>query len=694
MQWFHIVSASIVFVMFVEKRSCAAVSDNESVQSADIQTALNSSSDQYDKNSVTETIEFWNQHIRRIKFAKRKDFILMVGDDDSEKTALTLFLIENDLIVIETEPFKFIYRDRNDLINKFQKNIFPELITDDKSGLEYYIFPSWNLTTDAKHEISTLFFAQRILNFADNVKLVFVINHRWFPPIHSESNKRRYLREFITNATMWMTNIRNIPLNYYSLVVTNLETEHNDTNDIINVSIVLENLYEDLTIENGKPNTSDKQKRINVNNMKFINALLEEVSGRFTRIAILREGNQTGSVYDMPLLQSERIKISEHIRNFTQYISKDKVGFDFPISNQTYQQIPELIKEIQTFLANDIAKIISSIDDFFWQKEKQHLDVKILIEIMYTGYIYISEVNSVELVDFSKQLLNAANKLKIHLISDLSKNLFNHIEFHNYLVAKCNNKTQSKLSFNVSSSINRTKTYLRESQTWYAFIFAMNLILSKYSIQKDIELYSADVSKLMAEFSIGEFEEKNLDDTQLRQFLKRIDSDIYKLVENMTINSLKMNAMKSLLNQTMKGYIKYECSKEKMTIFGYYIKLSDIFSIPCVKRVRFIEVFALNAVFIDADIDKTGEKAQITIVATIWHIIGVRKFILNGKPGEPYASQNSGSTNGNNGKPGNPGGTAGNFIGIGETFINDKNLEIHVNGGKGGPGETGQHGTG
>lgn len=44
--------------------------------------------------------------------------------------------------------------------------------------------------------------------------------------------------------------------------------------------------------------------------------------------------------------------------------------------------------------------------------------------------------------------------------------------------------------------------------------------------------------------------------------------------------------------------------------------------------------------------------------------------------------------------PGGPGGKGGNFLGIGKRFINDKNLQIHVNGGRGGTGQNGAAGDG
>lgn len=108
---------------------------------------------------------------------------------------------------------------------------------------------------------------------------------------------------------------------------------------------------------------------------------------------------------------------------------------------------------------------------------------------------------------------------------------------------------------------------------------------------------------------------------------------------------------------------------------------------------KFIEIFCLNNLFLDADIDKTGKEAQVSLIAPKWHIIGNRKIILNGVNASPYAyigmDGKVGSVNGEHGKPGKPGISAGRVLCIGNTFLHSQALEIHMNGGNGG---SGQHG--
>lgn len=117
----------------------------------------------------------------------------------------------------------------------------------------------------------------------------------------------------------------------------------------------------------------------------------------------------------------------------------------------------------------------------------------------------------------------------------------------------------------------------------------------------------------------------------------------------------------------------------------------------CEKMPKFIEIFALNNFFIDADIDHYGKEIQLSIIASNWEIIGDRKIMLNGVPGKSHvrdsaANGDNSNFDGKPGIPGNSGSSAGCFLAIGDKFINDKNLKVHLSGGSGAPGQNGGNG--
>ncbi|XP_055303228.1 uncharacterized protein LOC129568912 [Sitodiplosis mosellana] len=99
------------------------------------------------------------------------------------------------------------------------------------------------------------------------------------------------------------------------------------------------------------------------------------------------------------------------------------------------------------------------------------------------------------------------------------------------------------------------------------------------------------------------------------------------------------------------------------------------------------------------DINKTGQKLQLSLIAPTWHVIGDRQINLEGKDAEPHPEPKAEDgkigryeIDGKNGLPGKPGGAAGHFMGIGNNFFNMENLQINIGGGKGGAGQHGGNG--
>lgn len=139
-----------------------------------------------------------------------------------------------------------------------------------------------------------------------------------------------------------------------------------------------------------------------------------------------------------------------------------------------------------------------------------------------------------------------------------------------------------------------------------------------------------------------------------------------------------------------------ECSFDRIVVKGVNISIQEVLdeNEDCMNEAKFIEIFSLNVLNIDADINKTGQSAQISFIAPTWIVDGERKIILDGEPGEPHLSLTAfgGSGEFRHGKPGKPGGSAGCFFGIANEIIDGMNLEIHLNGGDGGPGQNGGRG--
>lgn len=136
------------------------------------------------------------------------------------------------------------------------------------------------------------------------------------------------------------------------------------------------------------------------------------------------------------------------------------------------------------------------------------------------------------------------------------------------------------------------------------------------------------------------------------------------------------------------------CVSKGLFVDGIKINMSEILNIECLEKATFVTIYALDTFLIDDDFNKTGTIAQLMVIAPKWEVIGSRKIILDGPNAQQlkpdYAPSGIGKFK--DGKPGKPGGSGGSFLGFGSEFINDANLEIHVNGGIGGFGQYGGNG--
>lgn len=651
------------------------------------------------KESVRNTLDFLNEKAKKFKFAKRKELVLVLGDAAQSKITLILFLIESEMKAIPAHPYRFKYVDRYDLINKLSESDIPELITDNKSGVDYYIFPGWNRTVDVKRELSVLHFVDQVYDFANGIKLLFVLHSTVFDYTEDSFENRSYLREFVTNYTIWIKDTSKF-LKSVSLVVTDVPIDpdqyRDDEYEIEHTASILRMVQRDFEDENKDNAISPEEKALNVRKINFIQMFLEKGRTRYNRIAILRAAHTSGSLYEIAILKKEKKVISFNIRNNMRYMSK-KIGvLTFPISKELKQQLPVLIEGVQEFLITDLLDINSGFVDFFVQKESQITDLEVLHDIFIEGIKYVSKINSTELNQFAKELLGAINELKVDLLPNLLKILLDHIKLQSYLKSMGKNDTQNQIQF--VDGLNIIKIYLEESKTWYDFAIRLHDELSDYNVQRDVIEYRRDVARIMAQLSIEKYEKKNVNDTNLRQFLSRIGSNLYQQVENMTVNFYKMNAIKMILNQTININLYSSCSSNGVQVKGYNVKLSEVVDINCFEKANFVELYAVNRFFIDTDIDKTGKKAQLTMIAKTWDIVGNHRIILDGEPGEPHEpvpddiGRPKNGENGKPGKPGKPGGSAGHLVAIGNNFFNDDNLEIHINGGVGGPGQDGEQG--
>lgn len=137
------------------------------------------------------------------------------------------------------------------------------------------------------------------------------------------------------------------------------------------------------------------------------------------------------------------------------------------------------------------------------------------------------------------------------------------------------------------------------------------------------------------------------------------------------------------------------CLSNKLVVKGNTIRMSEILNITCLSTAKYIQLFALESVIIDKNFTKSGQ-VQLAIIAPKWEIYNQTKIVLDGNSLFPLHSIKDQAASGigryKDGKPGKPGESSGSFLGIGKEFVNAENLQIHLNGGDGWPGQHGGNG--
>lgn len=666
------------------------------------------------ENPSNSIMNFLEDQIEVLPFAKYEKLVFVFGAEHTNKTTLILFLADADLEAIETSPNsgQFVFVDRDGPLNQYHANIDPDLIPDlipnRERGLEFYVMPDPKIvTSDVAHDITGTHITQRLLKFAVGVKFLLVIDYLSVKDVADASNpKRDEIKQVVRHTTNLIKDLDKYN-NSFALVVTHYTAEpnHTDARDYVDVINVLLKVRDELEKEMNQHDTPEEERRKISKDIRCIDIVRyqhvdpDTMEKTYPKIGIFRLANQTGMVRDMEYLQKLKFHIRAIIQENCDYIPKEDVDFFYSVQDESKNYIPELIKIGQQRILEDISNINFEINDFHEQFEKRNFEIKQLYDTMTRGYEIVSQISTIDPRNFVKQILEAADILGIEISNEVINTILKHIEFIDFMEELQNIEIMKR--FQVDSGLEKTKRFLEESIEWYNFLMDLHDILSQYEIQKNVIDYEDNVTKIFEMSAIHEHEKKNVTDIGLKQLLDGVGSTLPSNIESLTVNFYKLRSLENVLQRTMMDQATPFCSPGKIEVRGYNIKISSYNEMNCTGNITFIEIFAMNKVFIDDDIEKTGDKVQLFIIAPTWEIIGNRQFILNGKDADPHKPPKAsdgyppglGSANGVHGFPGNPGGPAGCFLGIADKYVDDKNLKIFLNGGHGGPGQDGGHGT-
>ncbi|XP_031629644.1 uncharacterized protein LOC116344923 [Contarinia nasturtii] len=388
-------------------------------------------------------------------------------------------------------------------------------------------------------------------------------------------------------------------------------------------------------------------------------------------------------------LPDTKILIKSFVKDLDKYKdSKDKLKIK--LGAQQY---------LKEKLINRASDIFAEIEKFYLNQEKKTSDLSVIDATMTLGYERLFASSSSDL--WSTKDLRRFRNLIIRFVSDLKIEIPDEIfdDFKSTINTIFSLKLPSEdILSNLlkNDAVKKTKIYLFETIEWYKLLHVVHTALSEYKMQNKTEFGKAnDMIKSVSALIKGkENKSFKLSQTKILEYAKRIDQikNTFNL-KQMILNSNKLKMFNGLLGLVTQNSTS-DKSSNRLLVKGYNVKLSDFKNDINSNEIQHIRVFALNKIFVDIDIDKTGKENQILFIAPEVEVVSERTIILNGASGESHdvPAPNEAvapGAKGNGGKAGKPGGPAGKFSCIAFKFSNSGGLKIQANGGTGGPGQNG-----
>lgn len=656
-------------------------------------------------NSAESILAYVEEHSANFHLGSKNDVVLVFGAAGSNKNILTSLITNTHLESIESDGefrvIKVYYKNA-----EFDKTI-PNLLTDEQNDVDFYDCPAISNPKDVDEELTATSTLQKLLNFAQSIKFLFIVSHAQLT-----GDDGSVFLELVRYATGLIKDVEKYR-DGIALAVTYVPNSEDDASNVESVTNSLQQIKNDLS-KKVPDATGDEERQQTEREVLFIDTLLEKTESGHTKIGVMQNPDRAGLLSEMPLIQNEKTTILKIINENLRYIRKEDNDFRFTISDTSKEKISNFVNLLNNQLVSQFNTISADLRSFLLGKEK--LSSNSLDESVNSTSVIdhqLLQITSIEPKTFTKQLTEVINHLGINLPIGHLKKFVTIIEFLDFLqLFSSNNLT---IPVEIQNQIEDQKAYINNSQSWYKTMHQLHRILSYNLVQ--IQVNNFDGSKIMGTSINGENTELLVSDLDLESTFKPINNSyVYDLIRDYKINAFKLKLLQGVWNQTMQPF-SHECSSDgkQLVIKGYNVLVSDIMKLDCWSSATHIEIFALNIIFLDANIDKPS--GYLSIIAPEWEIGSTLdiKITLNGANGVNYTTpaqqgikfpdrsdRPEGTTpreklvypeKGENGAPGIPGEAGGKFFGIGRLINTDfATLDIYAFGGNGGDGQDGGKG--
>ncbi|CAH1406501.1 unnamed protein product [Nezara viridula] len=652
---------------------------------------------------IKNIYDFLKNGDKQIKYSPSKDIVLLLGNTGSGKSTLTHYISGNahKLLSQEVEEGtgEYVIVDQQDKISSastiVSQTIYPDLVEDATTNTIYYDCPGFSDTRSAAHEIAATYFIKKVIDSASAVKMVFVVSHH---SVTRGADRQDFIL-MLQHATDFIKQMDKFK-NSIALVVTKIENRYignklvSDEKVINTIGHYLEQAKRDIDEHPEMVNTAGKSSDSKEKVLSLLDIFLSKgENGQYTRIGIFRKPNEAGSISDIELMKQGKISLENLTNKNIQFIKVTDNDFGYTISAKSKVHISGLTEEINKTIVKQLLDIGREVKEHCIAQEGKNSDLENLISTFQNLREPFSKLQESAIKDtitpemFIREIDTYIKNSKISISDQYIQAVQKEGDYINFLNLVSNKSIKNHKSSLLAAGLSNLTEYLNESHLFYNVLKSMHQRLSAFDIQKNRNKYNTiHVNELKDLFQSSIFIEI---DTIFKE---------HSHMKEMKLGTSKLKLLNKVLDETLKYQIKIINPKiDKVIVRGVNVQLSDLSDLLNNNDIKFLEIYALNKMFIDTNFDLTGREIQMTIVAPVWEVIGNQSIILDGKPGMDHSPSKARSgtgygENGFDGRPGEPGGPAGHFIGIGKHFINEEYLHISANGGNGGSGQDGGDG--
>ncbi|MGI2257164.1 hypothetical protein ACRRVD_01105 [Candidatus Cardinium hertigii] len=587
---------------------------------------------------------------------------------------------EDDLIVV---LYGGHYNNQNNSTVKL-KSIFPALIIDPNAKIILHYCDLLDNDEKTNKYFECAIYINEIAKNHDNVQLVLAI---------SCNNLEK---GYVYNVPSWLSfsHFRVDPsrINYFSIGVITFD------------------------IQNVKNNTNC----INLSSTGISTANIQS-----TIVGLLKGWKpiSNGTHVLEPNYNTTKIIIEDLLRR---YSGDKEYPFVLNLRNTPIVSDDRIIVQNDTDLCSALVKINQNLVDFFVMKIHNHV---IAIENSSNDYQYIHSELQLVKSNLENIIIKITNHslITIPLVESVIKNLnltisekdVQYIRNSNQVinfVLDIKKRSDEEYRGNISSCNSLQPYEIKElfnnreivhAVTYYNFLNELYTWLSEYYVQKNTNQYNEGLNHVQDEIkrSLNPSETVDINNV-IHQFTTKFASNSDRLqitdsIKDVTLSPKRVAFLNKILDWTLKDETKLFCNDKELVIKGKYIILSNFTNHYCIEEKENIKIYALNTIFVDADLNLTQisfDDLYVYMIAPKWEVVGNHTITLDGsdnnyyqhkKPVRPTTSGSSGKY----GDPGLPGYSGGYFLGIGKTFINSENLVISSNGGQGQRGQDGGDGS-